>query len=387
MANPLVFPISSSIPLTYLFLVILFLICGLILFSYRRFNATDIVIFFAFVALLPSVIFSYNTSVSMFKYTLFYMGFSVFYFVFVKLDNFERHSFAIDTFNKILVINRFLILVSLLIFFIGLGYPRNETGFAGALNHPQTAGIYFGICALLEFFKLIYSRKERGLVILFFLLASTFVIMSESRTAFVAMLISLGTVFFARLFKGNGLSLKQKVKWLFLLLLAILVATPIFASTILEFMLKRGDSANLMAAYQESRYFLLYASYLNFLDSPLFGIGFQVSNGMYGHYDMVIQYDPFLGFPISASIEKGVFLVALLEESGIVGFLAFSTIIFLLLKKASWSPMALAMTGGVLLFSLGESMLFSFGGLGFICWFYIFYFCTLAKSLEQQFNS
>lgn len=386
MANPLVLPISSPIPLTYLVLVVLYVICGLILFSYRRFTTTDIVIFIAFVALLPSVFFSYNASVSIFKFALFYLGFSVFYFVFVKIDNFDNRAFALHSFKRILLINRILLVLSAIIFFAGLGYPRNETGFAGALNHPQSAGIYFGICALLEFFKVMYNKGSRFQSLLFLGLASTFVVMSESRTAFVAMLLAFGVFYFVRLFRGGDLTFKKKIYWLLVLGLLTLIAVPLLGATFVSVIAKGGDSANLIDAYQESRFFLVYASYLNFLDSPLYGIGFQVSNGLYGHFDMVVHFDPVLGLPVKASIEKGVFVVALLEESGLLGFLAFSTIILALLKIASWSPMALAMTGGVLLFSLGESMLFSFGGLGFICWFYIFYFCTLANSLEQQLN-
>lgn len=94
------------------------------------------------------------------------------------------------------------------------------------------------------------------------------------------------------------------------------------------------------------------------------GIGFGiVSNPDY----MVIERDSFLNLPLSALVEKGVMPVAVVEELGVFGALVVFIWFAILLRRsarAGVSQFAVVIT--LLLVNLGESMLFSAGGMGML---------------------
>ncbi|PMH75832.1 hypothetical protein BCU60_21140 [Vibrio cyclitrophicus] len=150
----------------------------------------------------------------------------------------------------------------------------------------------------------------------------------------------------------------------------------IFVSDALEILFsvlsKSGRStAEGLSVFVNSRGFLFEASIQNFLDNKLTGIGFQISNGKYGSYEMIVQRIDFLNLPISASIEKGVFWSALFEETGILGFLAF---VFLLASILVNTPFLfkLMVTLCITLIGMGEAFYFSVSGIGLFFWLYLF---------------
>ncbi len=82
---------------------------------------------------------------------------------------------------------------------------------------------------------------------------------------------------------------------------------------------------------------------------------------------MEISRDPFLGLPIGASVEKGVMPLAVLEEVGIPGFMLAMFWLWIVLRRSArggMAPLVIVLT--ILLINLGESTLFSPGGIGLL---------------------
>ena len=101
------------------------------------------------------------------------------------------------------------------------------------------------------------------------------------------------------------------------------------------------------------------------------GIGFGLAADT---STMEVQRMPFLDLPTSASVEKGVMPLAVLEELGLPGFLAVAAwLVMLLRRSARGGLIATAVFCTAVLTNMGEAMLFSPGGMGLLvlvlmCW-------------------
>jgi hypothetical protein len=100
----------------------------------------------------------------------------------------------------------------------------------------------------------------------------------------------------------------------------------------------------------------------NIAENLVGGIGFGIASVP---SSMNIIRDPIFGFPISASIEKGVLPLAVFEEIGFLGFSIWVLWIIVIIYQAiKVGAIALTVILVVLLLNLGESVLFSVGGMG-----------------------
>ncbi|MDH5897659.1 O-antigen ligase family protein, partial [Vibrio splendidus] len=188
--------------------------------------------------------------------------------------------------------------------------------------------------------------------------------MCESR---LSMLSNL-TLLFAHFFIFGKIRFQRKIILFSSVLILIIFMQNSVISFTSDIISKRGRSQSQgIEALADSRLRFVEGSILNFIDKPITGIGFQVSNGKYGHYPMDLTESSFFDLPVNASIEKGVFWSALLEETGVVGFLGLFIFFigFLILKSSFFIKMAVL---GIVLLGLGEAFLFSLGGVGFFVW-------------------
>jgi len=99
----------------------------------------------------------------------------------------------------------------------------------------------------------------------------------------------------------------------------------------------------------------------NFLESPLIGLGFEVSKAHYFEENVTLFYAP---------IEKGFLPLAVLEETGVIGpffFLVFLVTYMRSLGDELYMP-GLAMFLTLLAVNCGESMFFALGGHGSFGW-------------------
>ncbi len=201
-----------------------------------------------------------------------------------------------------------------------------------------------------------------------------FMYLTKSRTSFaataigVAMLIALSFVFVRR----GHIRLRMQVARMTLIggvvvaCLGVVIADmATFGSLtrqVVGFANKGGGVEQLdLEQALSSRKDVVAFGWQNFLDSPLIGIGFEVSKAQFFVDNATLTYAP---------IEKGFLPVAVLEETGIIG--TFFFVVFLVsytgyLGKHLNVP-GLAMFLTFLAVNCGESMFFALGGHGAFGW-------------------
>ena len=199
-------------------------------------------------------------------------------------------------------------------------------------------------------------------------------LLSQARTAafsfVIGSLISALILMVAQKKSLSSIAPLLTSKSLSLFYFLIIIIGVLYSSSILDFIDyfltkgSRADVSGLIDAYQTSRSILYDVMISNISQNPLTGIGFGISSSP---ADMNITYFSEFNIPIGASIEKGVLPLAVMEELGVFGFLAFTSWIFLLLKRSSkFGLTSLMITVVALMVNLGESILFSPGGLGML---------------------
>lgn len=384
MGNPNIFPKIFPSSIMHILFLIIFCSSLLIMLKEKYLYRKLIPSFVIFVGLtIPSVLFSKYLDVSMIKYISFLFGL----FSLIYISNKIKHS---QKYNQYLVykpfrnINRISLALSTIIYILGLGYTVNETGFAGTLNHPQAYGIFLVLIVLVELYGLKSRIGKNYWSYLSIILALGFSIMTESRLSIftiVAILLSYTFIF-----------IKPKKTHAIGLLLAITCVIFLFEDIYkkaLYIISKSGrqQGASALESLESSRGLLVNASLNNFMEHPLFGIGFQISNGKYGSYIMEVIRDPIFNLPLQAPVEKGVFWTALLEETGAIGFIGL--IIFLLsiynIFKDKFCIISLIT---IFLIGCGESFYFSLGGVGSTVWITIFLMYVLYnENLKNENNT
>ena len=127
----------------------------------------------------------------------------------------------------------------------------------------------------------------------------------------------------------------------------------------------RADVTSIAEAYALSRGPKIEDMWVNIQDKPFLGIGFGIASKP---EQMQVVRDPLLGLPIGASIEKGVLPLAVLEELGVLGFLLVALGLWNLIRRAARRGgfTSLTVFFVALLINMGESVLFSPGGMGLL---------------------
>lgn len=264
-------------------------------------------------------------------------------------------------------------IVSVPLVFFPLGYLRNGSGFQGIFSQPQAFGPTMAILGAWAACRMLGEKSPPWSHVALVGLCVALVVLSAARTAGVA--FALGVMTAVALIP---LLTMQRVRSVlpgfmsprvhFILsssALALLLLWPAIYDQLNAFLSKYGQSANsLTEAYEASRGGLIRVMWANFLDQPFTGIGFGIASSP---GEMIIIRDPVLELPISAAIEKGVLPIAVLEEVGIPGFLLVAAWILVMVRRAARTGVAtLAVISTALLLNMGESTLFSPGGLGMI---------------------
>jgi len=265
-------------------------------------------------------------------------------------------------------------LVSLPLLVLPVGYLRNGTGFQGILNHPQAFGPTMALLAAWTVGRMIARRPPPWTSFGLALLCLAFVVMSETRTAGVALILGVATaVLAAPLVAGRSLrSMAPALQshrfqaLMFAAVLASIAAGSQLTGLVTEFISKSGRAqvSNLLEAYDRSRGAMIDEMWENIEEKPWTGVGFGLASDL---YDFNVKRDPILNLPVGAPIEKGVVPVMVLEELGIPGaLLVLVWIWFFIRRAATRGIMALSVVAVALLLNSGEAILFSPGGLGLL---------------------
>jgi hypothetical protein len=200
------------------------------------------------------------------------------------------------------------------------------------------------------------------------------VVLSEARTAGIALVLGVVIALVVILFFSNrklgvvlpGLKSRSFQFMAFFALMGVIATGPIINAISTDFISKgqRANVSGLLDAYDQSRGFQIDNMMVNIRQDPWIGIGFGIASEP---SLMEISRDPFLGLPIGASVEKGVMPLAVLEEVGIPGFMLAMFWLWIVLRRSArggMAPLVIVLT--ILLINLGESTLFSPGGIGLL---------------------
>jgi hypothetical protein len=363
-----------KLPVNYLVILVLLCFSTFLLIVKKKVPVIFFLILSVIISIVPSVINSAFTDVSTFKLVVFSLG--TFSYLIALDYSCKTNKNTLDIMFNLF---RGILLSSAVTYLIGFGYPRNETGFAGILNHPQAFGILLVFIFTFQIHKLLSQKSNIG-DYLFIFLTVVMVYGTESRTAFLCVCIIFIFTFFLHTKNTWKQKTKKQKKVFFFILLFGFSCTPLLVGTINQVMSKHGrsEASSAVGALQNSRLRFVISSIDNFMSNPLTGIGFQVSNGHGAHYPMEIERGPF-GIPIKAPIEKGSFFPSLFEEVGLIGALPFIILLHWIFSYRRDAILTKSIILAVLLLSFGEATLFSYGSIGALNWLFVFYALSLVK--------
>lgn len=264
---------------------------------------------------------------------------------------------------------------SLIVLLTGQGQTLNKVDFQGLLWHPQTCGLLLGLACL---FSALLPRLPKWLRGLWFAIAFGLMLMSWTRTAFVALVFAalalalsmLWQHFRPRIRYGNAATIIAT----FGVVASLALGSILYASNLkpAEYALETSTELFSEEAYAGARTFALYRSYANFAKKPVAGIGFGVPSDP-RLLDPVFARETTerikMGVGSEVLPDKGNAFLAALEENGVLGgVLWLSLFAYCLALAVRSGPVALAI-GTYLTFSnLAEATLFSLGGIGMILW-------------------
>lgn len=247
--------------------------------------------------------------------------------------------------------------------------------FMGMTTHSQSLGPIISMIAVILLSDLLFSiKKFDPLYVVLLLCCPILIYKTSSRTGMGSFL--LGQLFVIFLFanvrgvKGRWKSRVMSWAMLFgVLLLVVTACSPGVQKGIRQFTMKFGDAGAqdvTMENVMMTRQAKITETWENFKKSPLLGNGFQVSEAMEG---MKVN-----GLVLSAPIEKGVWITAVLEEGGIIGFTVFvaflSICFFASIKRRAYMTASCLFV--MTLANLGEFSFFSMSYTGGFEWAMVF---------------
>lgn len=279
-----------------------------------------------------------------------------------------RDSLAQQLFTGLIVV----MLVSLPLLVLPVGYLTNGSGFQGVFGQPQAFGPTMALLGAWAASRGFGHKQPAWRDVVLVMTCLVLVVLSEARTAGFALVLGVGIAVMMLRFLSDrpirallpGLYSGRLHLMIGLVLLGALLAGPMLIERVDTFITKGQKVTDFAEAYEASRGGQIKNMWANIVDNPLSGIGFGLASIP---YTMFVRYDPVLGFPISASIEKGVLPVAVLEEIGVLGFVLVAGWIWMILRRSARGgivPFSVSIT--IFMTNMGESTLFSPSGLGLI---------------------
>ena len=322
---------------------------------------------FAVYCIVGSFLHSYSFVTSLFKLISFVIGVLAIERSFANCRHYNYTSWFYTLFIVCLVLSLPLIIHL-------LGYVRKGRGFQGILSHPNAFGIYMapfiGWVLLGTMFE--KSRNKKIFLYILGLVGIGTLIASESRTSVFASIIAILFSIFLQLQKKNFRQSRPIVKIQKILLFITLIFSIVillFPDNIIfkkfsEFAIKSQnvEDIGVQEALLKSRSELIDLSMKKFKEHPFLGNGF----GMPSEREMLNTQFVLGIIPIASAIEKGFLVTAVLEETGVIGFLLvvfFIASYYAIINKTNavyfsvmfWTSIAV---------TLGEMVFFAAGGLG-----------------------
>ena len=255
-----------------------------------------------------------------------------------------------------------------------------ESLFMGMARHSQSLGPIIAMFSVIVLGDLLFSVKKMDkLYVVLLAMSPILIYKTASRTAMgtymASMMLLVWFFMHARGFSARWKGKVMSIAWLVAILgLMAAVSVPRIREGVVRFALKRGGDVQVqgtdlsLSEITASRQGLANAAMANFYKSPIFGNGFQVSEGMkHVRRSGLADY-------LSAPIEKGVWVTAILEEGGAVGLVLFAGFLlvtfFSLVKRHAYISATTLFT--ISLSNMGEFSFFSMSYTGGISWALVF---------------
>lgn len=323
--------------------------------------------FFAVTVLVCTLLGSYAIDVSLFKLVLFIIG------LLTALGTVGA-AFRTDARGMLSWLAAFMVALpwlSLPLAVLPLGYACNLNGFQGWLSQPQAFSVIMTMIGTWLLATALMGHAHRLVYVPTALVAFALIILSDSRSGIFAMLIAVTVtlVLNARRFsrRMGGIAIAGAV------IVPLIAISPAGREAFDSVVRKRDQVSEFQTLSDqlfETRASLAQRSLDNFQLNPLVGMGFGTASD---EHLLIVSRDPVFGLPLSAPTEKGVFWVAMLEEVGVFGAVAFMMILISFGARAITSPdpANAALFLASVLVNSGESMMFSFGGYGAFIWLMI----------------
>ena len=152
-----------------------------------------------------------------------------------------------------------------------------------------------------------------------------------------------------------------------ILLIVCLGSVVALAGGLYQFVQKyartESEGRSVVDLYYQTRSVIFVPMLRNIIREPLTGIGF----GLPSDANAISRAETVLGVPVSLAVEKGVMPLAVLEEIGIIGFVAVATWLWMGLRRSRQrGAVAVTVVVTILAVNLGEYILFSPGGAGIL---------------------
>lgn len=384
MGNP--FLIDKTTAISALRFVLLFAAAGRIFFDVFQKNQRILfspesvaLLFFCLVSAILIPINNYFNAISLMKIFLFGIGayslLSSTYLVTKKVNDLVVFFIAIMSVIAIVT----LATIPLGISHVHRGLARDiggHVGISGIISHPQSMGSFASLSAIFLVNLILFGRyNHRWLLILLAITLAFITVLTKSRTAVFTLITSIGITIGIYLFlrskiktKFKKLSFKTLAIYLSFLFIGIFLFEVItqgrISTQVQDFILKGMASETELIHFEDvimSREALYYNSLNNFRDSPITGINFGTSTDNYFQQNASL---------ISAPTEKGMIILGVLEEVGLLGFIAFFIFIATIFRQQfkMYNLFGISILIGFLIQNMGEMVFFAMGGVGLYGW-------------------
>lgn len=324
---------------------------------------------------IVSIFDSHLPLISLFKLLIFYFGMLSVVLGIKSTSKYYNWS------NWMIAFYILLIILSLPLINSPLGYLRNNRGFQGIMNHPNTFGpiLAIGIVILLVRLNFSNSIKQEKYILLIILVGFIELWMSQSRTALFSLFGAIIVLLLSKVvysLKNRAFSLKRIIRLIIISILSYIIVLSNFDVIFIklnEFIYK-GNSTDIFDTSES----ILEREYQSFLYRPITGNGFGVN------LDKDAQKT--LSFNLSYPIEKRNIILALASETGFVGIVLFTFFIFTFIgfRKSTLIVSQDAIIVVILMINLGEMIFFSGNGMGMFIWFTLGYYKALKEGVTNE---
>jgi O-antigen ligase len=261
-------------------------------------------------------------------------------------------------------------------------YLANVAAPYGTLYEPNLFGAYSACCAVMMLSLYFLQRRHRAFYIFCFLIASLATLVSFSRAALLALIVTTAWVFWKGR-QGHPLRIRRLIVSavaLIAILIVIVVVTPI--GDILQERLSNLLAQGLNEESTITRLLLLAESVQNIANHPLFGSGTA-------SFQLFFDWSRFVPEWAGTAVWIGNFLIRILHDTGAFGlFVALGFIVSLVRKihrglhrPNSVVPYLFALCAGALVYAI--TFQFTDGSTLAFCWVHLGFLASAAILSER----